>query len=83
LWRGLVEFFKLKSTETLEFEVRECEHIFALLVLGSLVGLPQPPVGITLRLAPLLMREVGVMWRRAGEMDDFFGEIAAILGAGG
>ena len=40
------------AVDTLEFELGEMENIFALLVLGSFVGLPSPPMQITLDLLP-------------------------------
>lgn len=71
---------KQQGVTTLQYESRELEHVFALLVMGSLVGLPQPPAGIVLRVAPLMLREIAVMYERAERSDDFFGEIVAQMG---
>jgi len=76
----LVELLRQQGATTLEYESREVEHAFALLVLGSLVGLPHPPTSIVLRVGPLMLREIAVMYERAERSDDFFGEIVAQMG---
>ncbi|MCK7484011.1 MAG: hypothetical protein M0C28_48790 [Candidatus Moduliflexus flocculans] len=43
----------------LEFELKELENIFALLILGGFVGMPSPPAPIAIELLPLLERETG------------------------
>ncbi len=40
------------AVDILEFELGEMENIFALLVLGSFVGFPSPPMQISLELLP-------------------------------
>jgi len=45
---------KEKAVDTLEYELSELENIFGLLVLGSFVGFPSPPMQITLDLMPEL-----------------------------
>jgi len=42
----------------IEAELAELEQVFALLVLGSLVGLPSPPTGISLELMPVMEEEL-------------------------
>lgn len=41
-----------RAVETLEIELGEMENIFGLLVLGSFMGFPSPPMQITLDLLP-------------------------------
>ncbi|ALV61874.1 hypothetical protein ADU37_CDS01750 [Thermococcus sp. 2319x1] len=78
-FRGFFSAFKTRSTEYLEFEERELENVFALVLMGSFVGIPSPPTTLVMRLMPHMVREIYVMQRRAGEMDDIFGEIAAMF----
>ena len=67
------------STEYVEFEIREMENILALLLFSSFVGLPSPPSDLSLRLMPHMVRELHVMSRRAGDLDDITGEIAGMF----
>jgi hypothetical protein len=74
--------FKSRSTEYLEFELRELENIFAILLMGSFIGIPSPPTPVVLRVIPYMAREMAVMSRRAEMADDVFGEIAGLLDVG-
>ena len=53
LWIAVDFAAREKAVETLIYENDEREHIFALLVLGLFVGLPAPPLHLTMALAPL------------------------------
>ena len=69
-----------KATEILEFEVLELRNIFALLLFGSFVGMPAPPVHITLRLLPLMDREIELMLERINVAHDALAEVVSTLG---
>ncbi len=43
LFDAVVSLFKGRSVEYIEVELRELENVFALIVLGSFIGLPSPP----------------------------------------
>ncbi len=79
--KGFSAAFKTQSTEYIEFELRELENAFALLLMGSLIGLPAPPTPLTMRVMPYMAREIYVMQRRA-KTDDAMGEIAALFDIG-
>ena len=49
------------AVETIENELEEMENLFGLLVLGSFVGIPSPPVQISLDLMPLMEKELQLM----------------------
>jgi hypothetical protein len=55
------------------------ENIFSLLLVGSFIGIPSPPSDISVRLMPYIVREMYVMGRRAGDMDDISGEIYGLF----
>ena len=76
--KGFLSAFKSHSVEYVEFELKELENAFALMLLGSLIGLPSPPTPIALRVLPHMAREIYVMQRRA-KSDDVMGEIAGLL----
>ena len=51
-WNLYNEAARETAVETLETELGEMENIFGLLVLGSFIGFPSPPMQITLDLLP-------------------------------
>ncbi len=68
LWHNIIDLFKAYNSsargrliDVTVWEVSELENIFGLLVLGSFVGLPSPPMQITLDLMPEMERELIVM----------------------
>jgi len=61
-------------------EVRELENIFALLLLGSFVGMPSPPTFLSVELLPFMEREIQVLHQRAEDAGDMLAEIAGTLG---
>ena len=75
----MMQALRQTSTDRLEFELREMENIFGLLVLGSFIGIPSPPTGISLRLLPHMFHELALMHRRARDLDDIFGEMAGLM----
>jgi len=61
IWKIAEGVARNKAVETIEYEVEELDHIFGLLVLGSYVGLPSPPMQISLDLMPLMEKELMLM----------------------
>lgn len=61
-------------------EVEELENIFALLMVGSFVGLPSPPTFIAVELLPFLERELDMLGRRAEDSCDMLAELCGMLG---
>ena len=69
-----------KATEILEFELLELQNIFALLLFGSFVGMPAPPVHITLQLLPHMEKDVQLMLKRINVAHDALAEVVSTLG---
>ncbi len=69
-----------KATQLLAFEVMELENIFALLLFGSFIGMPSPPVHITMQLLPLMEKELLLMFSRINVAHDGLAEVVSILG---
>jgi hypothetical protein len=69
-----------KATDLLEFEVIELDNIFALLLFGSFVGMPAPPVHVTLRLLPFMEKEVQLMLKRVSVAHDALADLVSTLG---
>jgi len=61
-------------------EVKELENIFALLLLGSFIGLPAPPSFLAVELLPFMEREMKVLNRRAQDAGDMLAEMAGTIG---
>jgi hypothetical protein len=70
------------ATDRIEWETHELENIFALLVLGVFVGLPSPPMQLTLELMPLMERELVIMINRADTAHDPLSELFSTLDVG-
>lgn len=84
--RKIASFFKIvaqvnreKATEMLEFELKELENIFSLLIIGGFVGMPSPPVPIAIELLPYMERELTVMLSRSDLASDPLGSLAGLL----
>lgn len=63
----------------LEFELKELENIFALLVLGGFAGLPSPPSPIAVELLPYMERELVMLLSRADFAQDPIGSLMGML----
>ncbi len=60
-WAFYKEAAAATAVETLETELGEMENIFGLLVLGSFIGFPAPPMQITLDLLPEMEQHFALM----------------------
>lgn len=78
-FKSLDEIYRSKSTDILEWEAEELENIFALLVLGVFVGIPSPPIHITLELLPDMEREFSIMLEKVSTAHDPLGELFSVL----
>ena len=63
-------------------EVEELQNIFALLLLGSFVGLPSPPSFLAVELPPYMQQELEVLNKRAQDSNDMLAEMFGTLGIG-
>ncbi|GAB6101710.1 hypothetical protein JCM16138_09330 [Thermococcus atlanticus] len=69
-FRFLIEFhrgFRLNYVRGLQWEGEELENVFALVLFGSYIGLPHPPVELIYRLLPHMLREIYVMQEKSLE----------------
>jgi hypothetical protein len=63
----------------LEFELKELENIFSLLILGGFVGMPSPPAPIAIELLPYMERELTIMLSRSDMAQDPIGSLMGFL----
>ena len=68
-----------RAVGMIEFELKELENIFALLILGGFVGMPSPPRPIAIELLPFLERELAIMLSRSDLAQDPLGALMGIL----
>ncbi|MFP4179458.1 MAG: hypothetical protein ACLFNZ_01295 [Spirochaetaceae bacterium] len=66
-------------TELTEFQIRELENMFLLLLMGSFTGLPSPPSFISAELLPHLEHEIKVLNARAESASDSLAEVVGLL----
>ncbi|AFM21664.1 MAG TPA: hypothetical protein PLR17_05845 [Acetomicrobium flavidum] len=75
----LKKMTKFQATDYVKEELTALEETFALLLLGSFIGLPAPSAGLVIRLIPHLGPELELLERRVAESDDLFAKVAGIL----
>ncbi|HCM25289.1 MAG: hypothetical protein A2Z99_04915 [Treponema sp. GWB1_62_6] len=68
-----------KACGMLEFELKELENIFSLLIIGGFVGMPSPPVPLAIELLPYMERELTIMLARSDLAQDPIGSLMGIL----
>jgi len=69
-----------KAVETIEYEVEELDNIFGILVLGAFIGIPSPPIHITMELLPLMKKEFRIMIEKVLTAHDPLGDLFSVLG---
>ena len=77
--RVITQINREKATGMLEFETKELENIFALLVLGGFAGLPSPPSPIAVELLPYMERELVMLLTRSDLSQDPLGVLMGML----
>ena len=78
-FKAIDEIYRGQATDILEWEAEELENIFALLVLGVFVGIPSPPIHITIELWPDMEREFSIMLEKVSTAHDPLGDLFSLL----
>ena len=73
------EVMRAKAVGTIEYEVGELENIFAILVLGAFIGIPSPPIHITMALLPEMEEDFEIMLEKVSTAHDPLGELFSVL----
>ena len=68
-----------KAVDTIEFELEELDHVFGLLVLGSYVGMPSPPMQISLDLMPFMEKELILMMKKVDTANEPISDLFSVL----
>ena len=77
--KTLLQINREKASSMLEFELKELENIFSLLILGGFVGMPSPPVPIAIEMLPYMERELVIMLARTDMAQDPIGSLVGLL----
>ncbi len=75
IFTGIAESFKERSAELVKVELRELENAFTLLVVSPLIGLPGPSTISSLRLLPLIERELSQSLNVSSRLNDMLAEM--------
>ena len=78
-WSIAAQVQRDKATGILEFELKELENIFVLLLFGSFVGMPTPPTAMAFELMPYMEEEIKLMISRADLAPDPLGNLLGML----
>ena len=73
------EVMRSKAVETIEYEVGELDNIFAILVLCAFIGIPSPPIHITMALLPEMGKELEIMLEKVSTAYDPLGDLFSVL----
>ena len=82
MWHEIRRFLAQHSTDQIQLELQFQREAFALLTLGSLLGIPLAPGEVALRLLPHLEPDVLLLLRRTQTLEDRLTELLAHLGLG-
>ena len=86
IWKLVRSFFSImdqahrgNASELTQFEARELENVFVLVLMGSFMGMPSPPSSLSVELLPHMEHELRVLNRRAERSSDALAEVSSIL----
>ena len=82
IWKIFDEVARSKAVETIEYELEELENIFGVLVLGSFIGMPSPPMQISLDLMPFMEKELILMMEKVDTANEPIAQLFSILDIG-
>ena len=79
LWQSADAVMRGKAVEAIEYEIEELVNIFGTLVLGTFIGIPAPPVHVSMALLPLMSEELEVMLDRIMTAHDPLGDLFSVF----
>jgi hypothetical protein len=79
LWQSADAVMRGKAVSTIEYEIEELDNIFGVLVLGAFLGIPSPPVHISMALLPLMTDELNLVLDRISTAHDPLGDLFSVL----
>ena len=82
IWQVADEVARHKAVETIEAEQEELEYIFAVLVQGTFIGMPSPPVQICMDLLPLMEKDLILLLERVDTANEPLSRLFSVFDIG-
>jgi hypothetical protein len=86
IWKKVVQTWRVadgvargKAVEITEYETEEMGHVFSIIVLGSFIGLPSPPMQISLDLMPLMEKDLILMMEKVDTAHEPISDLFSVL----
>ena len=79
LWESADAVMRAKAVGTIVYEIEELDNIFGVLVLGAFLGIPSPPVHVSIALLPLMTDELDLVLDRILTAHDPLGDLFSVL----
>jgi len=81
-WQVADEVARSKAVGAIEAEKEELEYIFAVLVQGTFIGMPSPPVQICMDLLPLMEKDLILLLERVDTANEPLSRLFSIFDIG-
>lgn len=81
-WQVADEVARHKAVGAIEAEQEELEYIFALLVQGTFIGMPSPPVQICMDLLPLMEKDLILLLERVDTANEPLSRLFSVFDIG-
>jgi len=82
IWQVADEIARSKAVGTIEAELEELEYIFAVLVQGTFIGMPSPPVQICMDLLPLMEKDLILLLERVDTANEPLSRLFSVFDIG-
>ena len=82
IWQVADEVARSKATGTIEAEQEELEYVFAILVQGTFIGMPSPPVQICMDLLPLMEKDLILLLERVDTANEPLSRLFSVFDIG-
>ncbi len=82
IWQVADEVARSKAVGTVEAELEELEYIFAVLVQGTFIGMPSPPVQICMDLLPLMEKDLILLLERVDTANEPLSRLFSVFDIG-
>ena len=79
-WQTADQVARHKAVDAIEYELDELNNIFAILILGTFIGVPSPPIHVTMAMMPEMVEEFEIMFERVQTAHDPLGDLFSIFG---
>jgi len=73
------EIARSKSVDIIESEIVQLEYVFSILAFGSFIGIPSPPMQITLDLLPVSEDSIQLLINRINASNEPLSELASVF----